>query len=90
MKLKSIKVVRNMWGNYVGFIGTERSSDSAHEIYLIDWLSDKLAEGGYKLSDKSEITMEQVEAWREEMAKPVQRVPPVRFDDIDEEPNYEE
>lgn len=66
--MKTIKVMRNIWGNHVGFIGSSRAYESGVEFDAIDWLSGKLAEGGYKLSPKSDFTETDVAAHRAKLA----------------------
>lgn len=65
MKKPSIKVNRNIWGNWVGFIAGRREYDTGIEFDAVDWLADKLATGAYALSPKSEITEAQVIAHRQ-------------------------
>lgn len=74
MKTKSIKVMRNIWGNYIGFIGSSRSYESGNEFDAVDWLSDRLSEGGYTLSPKSDVTEAQVAAHRAYLAEPIRRI----------------
>jgi predicted phosphohydrolase len=65
-----IKAVRNSWGNFKCSIGGKVAIDFGIEWDARDWLSEKLAEGGFELSDKSDITMAEIEAHRARLAKP--------------------
>ena len=66
--MKTIKVTYNIWGNYCGFIGTLRVHTSKQKFDAIDWLSEKLLTGEYKLSPKSYITTQDVESHRIDLA----------------------
>ena len=68
IKQKSLKVTYNIWGNYCGFIGTERVHTSAQKFDAVDWASDKLETGEYTLSPKSHITMAEIQAHRAALA----------------------
>jgi hypothetical protein len=75
--MKTIKVIHTLYG-YKGYIGAERAKEfsvNGEEFEAKEWLSEMLATGAYKLSDKSDISMADIEAHRERMAEPVRRIP---------------
>lgn len=59
MKKQSIKVVHNIWGNWVCYIGTARVETFGAEFDAQFWLNEKLAEGNYTLSAKSDLQQKQ-------------------------------
>lgn len=64
MKKHSIKVVRNVWGNYVCFIGTFNYGSFSEEFDAKMWLAQKLITGNYVVSKKSDIKQQDVEEYK--------------------------
>jgi|GEM_PF-4124458 len=73
MNKRKIKVMKNIWGNYVCFIGSARVIDFGVEWDARDWLSEQLESGEFVLSAKSDISMGDVEAHRARLAAPICR-----------------
>lgn len=69
---KTIKAVHTLYG-YKGYIGSERVKEFGSDLTfdVLCWLDEMLATGEYKLSEKSTLTMSEVEAHRARMAEPV-------------------
>lgn len=55
MTKPTIRVVRNIWGNYVCYVGKERDRTTEEEFVAQQWLNDKMKEGAYKVSPTSEL-----------------------------------
>jgi hypothetical protein len=69
MDKSRIRVARNTYGNYVGFIGSKAAEQFGEdEFRATQWLSDRLNEGGFVLSAKSDVTMRDVERHRANVA----------------------
>jgi len=65
-EMKTIKVVSTLYG-LKGYIGSTREGEfpmDAEEFHATEWLSQHLATGAYLLSDKSCITLAQVQKHR--------------------------
>lgn len=62
MKSK-IRVRKNIWGNYVCYIGNERHIDFGREWDATAWLWGRLETGEFELSGKSDITSSDVVLW---------------------------
>lgn len=69
-----VRVVRNIWGNYVGFVGRDKVIDFGEEYDAAEWLSEKLSYEGYTLSTKSEITAHDIEVHRARIANTACRI----------------
>lgn len=65
MDKKRIRVARNTYGNYVGFIGSQSVEQFGEDAFrATQWLSDQLNAGGFVLSAKSDVSMRDVEQHR--------------------------
>lgn len=65
---KNIKALRNIYGNWCCYIGSRKEYVTGEDFIARDWLSEKLAEGGYALSPASEITQAEIDAHRAKLA----------------------
>lgn len=80
MKIKApaikakVRVVRNIWGNYCGYVGRDKVIDFGQEYDATEWLSEKLSYVGYTLSAASEITMHDIEVHRARLANTACRI----------------
>jgi len=64
---RTIRIKKNRWGNYMCFIGTEKVIDFGNDWCATDWLSTTLEVGDFRLSDKSDITQDDVDKFREKI-----------------------
>lgn len=55
--MATVKVKQNVWGNYNCFIGASKETAFGCSYDAKEWLANKLAEAGTKLSEKSDITV---------------------------------
>lgn len=62
--MKKVKVVRNIWGNFMCYVGAVVEDKKGEEFDAKEWLMDKV-DAGYPLSAKSEISAEAIEKHRE-------------------------
>lgn len=53
--LKTIKVVRNIWGNHACYVGSEVVMKYGTEFDAQSWLDEQFSTGQFKLSPKSEL-----------------------------------
>ena len=61
--MRTVKVSRNVWGNYGCFTGATRTDSFGDRYDATGWLSGQI-EAGARLSQKSEITLADVNAHR--------------------------
>lgn len=73
--MATVKVHKNIWGNFGCFIGAQKVQDFGAKYDATDWLSDRLATGQHRLSPKSHITMADIEAHRARLAAPLRTRP---------------
>jgi len=59
-----VKVMCNIYGNWNGFEGSQKTEIGASQYRATIWLSERLLKGDCTLSDKSDITMADIEAYR--------------------------
>ena len=65
MKKPTVKVVQNIWGNYVCFVGKERVTDYGVAFDAKCWLATKIIKDGCKVSAKSDFSEADVEDWKQ-------------------------
>ena len=67
--MKTIKVMRNIWGNWNAYEGSRWVEEIGLGDWLaVDWASERLLKGDCKLSDKSDVTQADVDAHRAKLA----------------------
>jgi hypothetical protein len=65
----TVRVKRNIWGNWAAFEGPQRVREfGADEWLAVDWLSERLQRGACRLSRHSDMTLAEVEAHRARLA----------------------
>jgi hypothetical protein len=61
--MSTVRVSLNRWGNYDCFIGINRTEKYGDEFSAKTWLAARVLEG-HTVSDKSDFTADQVEAYK--------------------------